>query len=113
DPPDDFDMDDYVDCFAGLLRALEVERAHLVGLSFGGALVLATFHRHRELASSLALVSGYSGWVGSLGTRAADQRLAGSLDASKLPPDELVGALAPSMFSPSMDRALAAPFLDS
>ncbi len=73
DPPEDFGMDAYADCLAGFLWALQIERAHLVGLSFGGALVLAAFHRHRGLASSLTLVSGYAGWLGSLGTEEADQ----------------------------------------
>ena len=113
DPPEDFGMDAYADCLAGFLRALRIERAHLVGLSFGGALVLAAFHRHRGLASSLTLVSGYAGWLGSLGTEEADQRLARSLEASRLTPDEFVAAMAPSMFSPSADVELVAPFLDS
>ena len=86
DPPEDFGMDAYADCLAGFLRALRIERAHLAGLSFGGALVLAAFHRHRGLATSLTLVSGYAGWVGSLGTEEADQRLARSLEASRLTP---------------------------
>lgn len=113
DPPEDFGMDAYADCLAGLLRALRVERAHLVGLSFGGSLVLAAFHRHRRLASSLSLVGGYAGWLGSLGPEAADQRLALSLEASRLPPGAFVAAMAPSMFSPSARRDLVAPFLDS
>jgi len=79
DPPEDFGMDGYADCLAALLRALQIERAHLVGLSFGAALALAAFHRHRGLASSLTLVCGYAGWVGSLGADEADQRLARSL----------------------------------
>ena len=37
DPPEDFAMDDYADCLAAFLRALRIERAHLVGLSFGAA----------------------------------------------------------------------------
>lgn len=113
DPPEDFGMDAYADCFAAFLRALRIERAHLIGLSFGGALVLAAFHRHRELASSLTLVSGYAGWLGSLGREAADQRLARSLEASRLTPDEFVAAMAPSMFSPSADIERVASFLDS
>jgi pimeloyl-ACP methyl ester carboxylesterase len=113
DPPEDFGMDDYADCLAGFLGALRIDRAHLVGLSFGGALVLAAFHRHRGLASSLTLVSGYAGWLGSLGMEEAEQRLARSLEASRLAPDEFVAAMAPSMFSPSADRELVAPFLDS
>jgi pimeloyl-ACP methyl ester carboxylesterase len=113
DPPEDFGMDAYADCLAGFLRALRIERAHLVGLSFGGALVLAAFYRHRGLASSLALVSGYAGWVGSLGMEEADQRLARSLEASRLTPDEFVAAMAPSMFSPSAEGELVARFLHS
>ena len=113
DPPEDFGMDAYADCFAGFLRALRIERAHLAGLSFGGALVLAAFHQHPGLASSLTLVSGYAGWLGSLGRKEADQRLARSLEASRLTPDEFVAAMAPSMFSPSAEVELVAPFLDS
>ena len=97
-------MDAYADCLAGFLRALRIERAHLVGLSFGAVLALATFHRHRGLALSLTLISGYAGWLGSLGKDEADQRLARSLEASRLPPDEFVAAMAPSMFSPSAGR---------
>ncbi|CRK61445.1 Beta-ketoadipate enol-lactone hydrolase [Alloactinosynnema sp. L-07] len=113
DPPDDFGMDGYADCFAGFLRAIGVEQAHLVGLSFGGALVLAAFHRHPGLASSLTLVSGYAGWVGSLGVDEADQRLARSLAASRIGPDEFVAAMAPSMFSAAAGGDLVAGFLDS
>jgi pimeloyl-ACP methyl ester carboxylesterase len=113
DPPEGFGMDDYADCFTAFLRALRIERAHLVGLSFGGALVLATFHRHRDLASSLALVSGYAGWHGSLGAEDAEQRLERSLQASGLPPDEFAAAMVPSMFSPSAEGELVATFVDS
>lgn len=113
DPPEGFGMDDYADCFAAFLRALRIERAHLVGLSFGGTLALATFHRHRDLASSLALVSGYAGWRGSLGDEDAEQRLARSLQASGLPPEEFAAVMVPSMFSPSAEGELVATFVDS
>ena len=73
DPPEGFDMGDYADCLAAFLRALRIQRAHLVGLSFGGALVLATCHRHRGFASSLVLVSAYAGWLSSLGAEEADR----------------------------------------
>jgi pimeloyl-ACP methyl ester carboxylesterase len=113
DPPETFGMDDYADCFAAFLRALRIEPAHLVGLSFGGALVLATFHRHRALASSLALVSAYAGWRGSLGPTGAQQRLTRSLEVSELPPDEFAAAIVPSMFSPSVNDEVVATFADS
>jgi len=113
EPPEDFGMNGYADCLADFLRALHVERPHLVGISFGGALVLAAFHRHRGLASSLTLVGGYAGWLGSLGRDEADRRLARSLEASLLTPDEFVVAMAPSMFSPSAEGELVARFVDS
>ncbi len=113
DPPENFGINGYADCLVGVLRALQIERAHLVGLSFGAALALATFHRHRGLALSLTLISGYAGWLGSLGENEAGQRLARSLAASRLPPDEFAAAMAPSMFSPSADGDLVARFLDS
>ena len=106
-------MDDYADCFAGFLRALRIEPVHLVGLSFGGALVLATFHRHRGLASSLALVSGYAGWSGSLGPAEAQRRLTRSLEVSDLPPDEFAAAMVPSMFSRAVEGEVVATFVDS
>jgi len=112
-PPENFGMDAYADCFAEFLRTLHIEQAHLVGLSFGGALLLATFRWHPGIASSLTLVGGYAGWVGSLGAEEADQRLARSLEVSRLMPDEFVSAMAPSMFSPSARGELLAPFLAS
>ena len=113
DPPEGFGMDDYADCFAAFLRTLRIGPAHLVGFSFGGAMVLATFHRHRGLGSSLALVSGYAGWCGSLGSDEAKQRLTRSLAASKLPPDEFAAAMVPSMFSPSVNGEVVTTFVDS
>jgi pimeloyl-ACP methyl ester carboxylesterase len=113
DPPEGFGMDDYADCFSAFIRALRIEQAHLIGLSFGGALVLATFHRHRGLASSLALVSGYAGWRGSLEPADAQQRLTRSLEAAELPPDEFAAAMVPSMFSPSAKGEVVATFTDS
>jgi pimeloyl-ACP methyl ester carboxylesterase len=112
-PPEDLGIDGYADILAAFLHTQHIDRAHLVGFSFGAALLLATFHRHREIAASLTLVAGYAGWVGSLGTDVADQRLAGSLAASTLTPDEFVAAIAPSVFSPTADRHLIAPALDS
>jgi pimeloyl-ACP methyl ester carboxylesterase len=113
DPPEGFGMDDYADCFAAFLRALRFEVAHLVGLSFGGAMVLASFHRHRTLASSLTMVSGYAGWRGSLGSAEAQQRLTRSLELSQLPPDEFAAAMVPSMFSPSANDEVVAAFAES
>lgn len=113
DPPEGFGMDGYADCLAAFLRTLRIEPANLVGQSFGAALVLAAFHRHRGLASSLTLVSGYAGWLGSLGFAEAQQRLSRSLEVSQLPPDEFAAVMAPSMFSPSVKDEVITDFVDS
>lgn len=113
DPPEGFGMNDYADCFAAFVRTLGTGRAHLVGLSFGGALVLATFHRHRGLASSLSLVSGYAGWAGSLGVVEAQRRLTRSLELSDLPREEFASAMVPSMFASSIGAEAVQTFVDS
>ena len=51
DPPATWRMPDYADCVAAFIAALGVERPHVLGLSFGGSLVLA---------------GAYAGWAGSL-----------------------------------------------
>lgn len=111
DVPEHVGMDGYADCLADFLKAVGVERAHLVGLSFGAAVVLATFHRHRGIALSLSLISGYAGWSGSLGPEAAQARLLRSLTASRLSAEDFVAVMAPSTFSPQARGDLVAGFL--
>lgn len=113
DVPEHVGMDGYADFLAEFLKAVGVERAHLVGLSFGAAVVLATFHRHRGIALSLSLIGGYAGWSGSLGPEAAQARLARSLTASRLSAEEFVAVMAPSMFSSQARGDLVAAFLAS
>ncbi|HEY5847889.1 MAG TPA: alpha/beta hydrolase [Microlunatus sp.] len=99
DVPESFRLPDYADCLAGLLSALTLEQPVLVGLSFGGALALEFFRRHHSQVRGLFLAGAYAGWAGSLPPDTVRQRLAASIQASRLPPDEFVSALLPSMFS--------------
>lgn len=99
DPPESFGMDDYVDCLARFIESLGFERAHVLGLSFGGALALALYRRHPDIPMTLILASAYAGWGGSLPREAAEQRLQASLAAADCSPDEFVAALLPTMFS--------------
>jgi len=112
-PPEHFGMDGYADCFAAFLRALRIDTAHLVGISFGGTMVLATFNRHRQLASSLAILNGYAGWRGSLGAADAQRRLTRSLEISELSPAEFADAMVPSMFSRSAGHEVVTTFAES
>ena len=103
DPPESFGMAGYADCLARFLVALDVADVHLVGLSFGGALGLATVARHPGLARSLVVASGYAGWRGSLPPDAADQRLSQAMALSEMSSDDIVAALLPTMFATTPD----------
>jgi pimeloyl-ACP methyl ester carboxylesterase len=99
DPPEAFRLPDYADCLAGFLGVLGLSRPHLVGLSFGGALLLELFRRHPTVPRTLVLASAYAGWAGSLSPDAVDQRLRDCLRWSELPPEEFMRVMLPSMFS--------------
>jgi pimeloyl-ACP methyl ester carboxylesterase len=108
--PESFRLPDYADCLAGLVSALTLERPVIVGLSFGGALALEFFRRHRAQVGGLFLAGAYAGWAGSLSADTVEQRLRTSLAASRLPPAEFVSLLLPSMFSASAPADRAAEF---
>jgi pimeloyl-ACP methyl ester carboxylesterase len=99
DPPEPFGIDGYADCLAAFIEVLDLQRPHVVGLSFGGALALALFRRHGSIPASLVLASGYAGWAGSLPGDVAEQRLAQARALAEMAPDDLVATLLPTMFS--------------
>jgi pimeloyl-ACP methyl ester carboxylesterase len=99
DPPESFGMAGYADCLAGFVDALHLDRPHVAGLSFGGALALELSRRHPGIPKTLILASAYAGWGGSLPAEAADQRLQQALRLADLSPDAFVGELLPTMFS--------------
>lgn len=99
DPPEDLGMRGYADCLAGFIEALRLDKPHVVGLSFGGALALELHRRHPQSAATLTLVSAYAGWRGSLSGEVAEGRLRQALALSELSPQELVDTLLPTMFA--------------
>jgi pimeloyl-ACP methyl ester carboxylesterase len=110
DPPELFGIGGYADCLAKFIQAIGLDRPHVAGLSFGGALVLAFAQRHPAIPRTLVLASAYAGWRGSLPADAAEQRLEQALTLSKLSPDELVGTLLPTMFSEGTGRDVVDAF---
>jgi len=99
DPPESFGMAGYADCLASFVDALGLGRAHVAGLSFGGALALELSRRHPTVPKTLVLASAYAGWAGSLPAAVADARLQQALRLSELSPAEFVGTLLPTMFA--------------
>jgi pimeloyl-ACP methyl ester carboxylesterase len=109
-PPDDFRIDDYAAALAAFLRAVDIQRCHVAGLSFGGTLALALAALSPGSVGSLMLLSAYAGWRGSLGPEAAATRLRGCEDAARLTPAEFGAAMVPSMFSGQVPAGEAARF---
>ncbi len=85
DPPESFGMAGFADRLAEFLDELGLDRPHVAGLSFGGALALELFRRHPAIPRTLILASAYAGWAGSLPPDEADRRLAQVLDLADLP----------------------------
>jgi pimeloyl-ACP methyl ester carboxylesterase len=69
-PSSGYHVDDHVDDLLGLLDALEIsEPIHLVGFSYGGAIVMGAAVREPERLASLSLLDGHVpvvGWEESL-----------------------------------------------
>jgi pimeloyl-ACP methyl ester carboxylesterase len=101
DPPESFRLADYADCLAGFVDALGLRGPHVVGLSFGGGLALELYRRHPTIPKSLVLAGAYAGWAGSLPPEVVELRLRQALELADLPPDQLVRAILPTLFSES------------
>lgn len=93
DPPERFRLPDWADCLAAFIDALELERPHVAGLSWGGGLALELYRRHPTVARTLILVSAYAGWAGSLPAEVVEQRLQRMVRNSELPVDQWAPAL--------------------
>jgi pimeloyl-ACP methyl ester carboxylesterase len=79
-------MDGYADCLAGLLTALDLPAAHVVGHSWGSTLALQLCLQHPARVRSLVLVGGYAGWSGSLAPEEVAARLAFAHRVAELDP---------------------------
>lgn len=99
DPPETFSLADYADVTAGLLHALDLNRPHLLGLSFGGSLAIEVAHRHPEAIRSLVLVSAYAGWAGSLPPDVIEARVAKVLAEADQPPETWARSYLPGFFA--------------
>jgi pimeloyl-ACP methyl ester carboxylesterase len=98
DPPNSFTTRDWADSLVGLLDALDVDHAHIVGLSWGGIVAQELYRRHPARVHSLVLAGTYAGWKGSLPEEVCAERLETCLRDSSLPPEQLVAKYVPSMF---------------
>lgn len=106
DPPSTFGIGDWVDVLAGVLEVADVQRAHVVGLSWGGLLAQEFYARHPTHVLSLVLANTYAGWKGSLPPTVPERRLEAAVRDSQLPPEQFVEQYLPSMFSDAPPPAI-------
>jgi len=101
DPPESFRLPEYAECLAALLQEIGLTRPHVLGLSFGGGLAMEFYRRYPAMPRSLVLVSAYAGWAGSLPPEVVEERLRTGLQQSEWPPDRVVEAWLPTLFTDS------------
>ena len=116
DPPESFSLADYADAVAGLVGSLDLDRPHLLGLSFGGSLAIEVAHRHPAAIRSLVLVGAYAGWAGSLSPEVIEARVAKVLAEADQPPETWVRSYLPGFFAgpvaPELEEELLGIMLD-
>jgi pimeloyl-ACP methyl ester carboxylesterase len=108
DPPESFRLAEYADVLAGLIAALGLGPAHVLGHSFGGALALELVRRHPGAVATLILVGAYAGWAGSLPATEVERRLGFALDVADRLPGGFEPASMPGLFSEKMSSETAA-----
>jgi pimeloyl-ACP methyl ester carboxylesterase len=107
DPPESFSLTDWARALAGFLDAVGIERAHVLGLSWGGMLAQELYRLFPARVDRLILADTYAGWKGSLSEATAEQRRARcDRDASR-PPEEVVHDWVPVEFFADATSELA------
>ena len=66
DVPPNFTLSDYADSLAAVIDSLALGPAHVVGLSWGGTVVLELYRRRPDAVAKLIFVGAFAGWKGSM-----------------------------------------------
>lgn len=102
DPREPYGIADWAACLSRFLDEIQVNAAHVVGLSWGGFLAQELYRLDPGRVLSLVLADTYAGWTGSLGEAVAEERLFACLRDSTLPSTEFVARYLSGMFSASV-----------
>ncbi len=96
-------IDTYADDVAGLMRALGLERAAIVGLSMGGYIAFALLRRHPQLVSALVLANTRAGADTEEGRRGREES---ARTAEERGPAPVAEAMLPRLLSPGAPAEL-------
>jgi pimeloyl-ACP methyl ester carboxylesterase len=116
DPPDPFTITDWARSLAEFLGLVGIERAQVLGLSWGGILAQEFYRLYPDRVLALILSGTYAGWKGSLPALACKKRLERCLLESLLPPEEVAARFVPEFFtegaSPDLREEMSAVVSD-
>ena len=101
DPAGPFGTSEVAECLATFIELLELERPHVLGLSWGAGIALELYRIAPGVPRSLVLASGYAGWAGSLPEDVVAQRLDAYLAAARTPRHEALRGWGAGLFSPT------------
>jgi len=99
DPPATFTMTDWAQALGRFLNVISIERAHVLGMSWGGVLAQEFYRLYPARTRSLVLAGTYAGWKGSLPPDVCSERLAASIRGAALPVEEFVPQWIPGLIS--------------
>jgi pimeloyl-ACP methyl ester carboxylesterase len=106
DPPDPFTIADWAHCLARFLDLAGIERAQILGLSWGDILAQEFYRLYPDRVLALILSDTYAGWKGSLPESACKKRLERCFLESLLPPEEVVARWVPEFFTEAASHDL-------
>jgi pimeloyl-ACP methyl ester carboxylesterase len=110
DPPESFTTKDYAHCLAAFLERINVDRPHVLGLSWGGILAQEFYRMYPGCPRCLMLADTYAGWRGSLPEDVWRERLANCLADAAGPRQVLLSKFLPSIFTASAPKELREEF---
>ncbi|MEU0383362.1 alpha/beta fold hydrolase [Streptomyces chartreusis] len=98
DVPPSFTLADYARCLAAVIEDVDLGPAHVLGLSWGGTVVLELYRHHAQLVRTLLLVDTYAGWKGSLPPAEVRSRVEGAERLLAVPAEEFAPTM-PGLFA--------------
>jgi len=112
DPPAPFTLEDLADRAVLLLDELEIERAHVLGVSMGGVIAQLVYHRHPSRVRSLLLADTNAGG-GALPEPARSERVRQRLEAlERLGARGMAEQRAPRLVRPEAPPELVAELVE-
>lgn len=108
DPPAAFTITDWAEILAAFLDRVGVERAHMLGLSWGGLLAQEFIRLSPARVDRLVLADTYAGWKGSLPDEVVEKRRARCYRDASRATDEVVAEWVPFEFFSNASEELSA-----